>query len=113
MENLLINENRQLKLIDFGFSTCFPTDRKIRLFCGTPAYMAPEIIGKKEHTGGPVDIWALGVLLFAMVAGYFPFKGSNDKEMYRKIMRGYLSYPKGLSMNTKSFISCLLMMDPN
>lgn len=59
----------KVKLIDFGFSTKISTDRKVKLYCGTPSYMAPEIVRKSEHHGGPADIWALGILLFTMLCG--------------------------------------------
>ncbi len=76
LENILLNEAKtQVKLIDFGFSTCIPNDKKIKLFCGTPSYMAPEIVSKKEYCGPPADVWALGVLLFALLCGRFPFRG--------------------------------------
>lgn len=75
LENLLMDENKNIKLIDFGFSTYMPNDQKVKMFCGTPSYMAPEIVLKKEYCGPPADIWALGVLLFALLSGYFPYKG--------------------------------------
>jgi MAP/microtubule affinity-regulating kinase len=62
-------------LIDFGFSTCIPNDKKVKIFCGTPSYMAPEIVSKKEYTGPPADIWAVGILFFALLCGRFPFRG--------------------------------------
>lgn len=76
LENILLDETKTLaKLIDFGFSTCIPHERKVKIFCGTPSYMAPEIVSKSEYSGPPADIWALGVLLFALLCGKFPFKG--------------------------------------
>ena len=57
----------------------------MKMFCGTPSFMAPEIVLKKEYRGEPADIWALGVVLFVMVSGNFPFKGHTDKELYDKI----------------------------
>ena len=75
LENILLDENNNPKLIDFGFSTCIPNDQKYKMFCGTPSYMGPEIVNKKEYTGPPADIWALGVLLYALICGTFPFKG--------------------------------------
>lgn len=55
------------------------------MFCGTPSYMSPEIVNKREYRGCPADVWALGVLLYAILCGTFPFKGSTDKELYTKI----------------------------
>ena len=63
------------KLIDFGFSTCIPNETKYKMFCGTPSYMAPEIVLKQEYCGPPADVWALGVLLYALLCGTLPFKG--------------------------------------
>ena len=82
LENVLLDGKGNVKLIDFGFSTCIPNDKKIKIFCGTPSYMAPEIVGRKEFCGPPADIWASGVLLFAFFCGCFPFRGQNDKDLY-------------------------------
>lgn len=59
-----------MKIIDFGFSTFI--DPKLNAYCGTPSYMAPEIINRQEY-GKPADIWALGILLYVMLNGKFPF----------------------------------------
>jgi serine/threonine protein kinase len=75
LENLLLDSKGNIKIIDFGFSTCIPNERKIKMFCGTPSYMAPEIVNKKEYSGPPADVWALGVLLFALLHGCFPYRG--------------------------------------
>ena len=66
-------------MIDFGFSTCQLKNQSNRIFCGTPSYMAPEIINKQPYCGFPVDIWALGVVLYVMLTGEYPFKGMNHK----------------------------------
>ena len=87
LENLLLDHKGNIKIIDFGFSTCIPNDRKIKIFCGTPSYMAPEIVSKKEYAGPPADIWALGVLLYALLNGCFPYRGQTDAELYKKICR--------------------------
>ena len=79
LENVLLNEEKnQVRLIDFGFSTCIPNDKRVKIFCGTPSYMAPEIVNKTEYCGPPADVWALGVLLFTMLCGTFPYRGSTD-----------------------------------
>lgn len=76
LENILLSDDHsQVKLIDFGFSTCIPNDKKVKLFCGTPSYMAPEIVSKIEYCGPPADIWASGVLFYALLCGRFPFRG--------------------------------------
>jgi len=75
LENILLDEDKNVKLIDFGFSTCIPNHKKIRMFCGTPSYMAPQIVSKVEYAGPPADIWATGVLLYALLNGCFPFRG--------------------------------------
>ena len=69
LENLLLDDNGVVKMIDFGFSTCVPNDKKIKIFCGTPSYMGPEIVRRTEYCGPPADIWALGVLLFTCLSG--------------------------------------------
>ncbi len=86
LENILISKDMRIKLIDFGFST---NDSQIHYdFCGTPHYISPEIISKGGYTGQPADIWALGVVMYKLLFGTFPFKGLNDKILYRKICRG-------------------------
>lgn len=93
LENLLLDENKNIKIIDFGFSTCIPNDKRIKIFCGTPSYMGPEIVNKTEYCGPPADIWALGVLLFTILSGCFPYRGSTDKELYEKISRAAYKLP--------------------
>jgi MAP/microtubule affinity-regulating kinase len=59
--------------------------------------MAPEIVSKKEYTGPPADVWGLGVLYYALLCGKFPFKGQNDKELYKKICKNDLEFPDSVS----------------
>ena len=75
LENILLDSNKKIKLIDFGFSIIIPKDKKLSIFCGTPSYMSPEIVSKKEYFGFPADIWALGIVLYVILCGSFPFKG--------------------------------------
>lgn len=114
LENTLVdNVYKRVKLIDFGFATCFGNEKKVKLFCGTPSYMAPEIVGRKEYAGPPVDIWAAGVLLFVLLTGNFPFRGSSDKDLYKSILKGHVVYPEYISNNAKGLISKMLALDPN
>jgi serine/threonine protein kinase len=80
LDNILIEEGtRMVKLIDFGFSVLTTTpNQRLKVFCGTPSYMAPEITRKMDYEGKPVDIWALGVLLYVMLTGTFPFRGVSE-----------------------------------
>ena len=94
LENILLDETKSVvKLIDFGFSTCIPHERKIKIFCGTPSYMAPEIVNKTEYCGPPADIWALGVLLFTCLSGCFPYRGATDSQLYAKITAAQYRVP--------------------
>lgn len=112
LENVLLNEEKnQVRLIDFGFSTCIPNDKKVKLFCGTPSYMAPEIVTKKEYLGPPADVWALGVLYYALLCGKFPFKGQNDKELYKKICKYTLEFPENISNSARNFLNRILMKE--
>eukprot|EP00347_Sterkiella_histriomuscorum_P013145 403365841 len=114
LENILLNDGQnQVKLIDFGFSTCIPNDKKIKLFCGTPSYMAPEIVSKKEYCGPPADVWALGVLLFALLCGRFPYRGQNDKELYKRICRAEPEFPDHVSLTARTFFAKIFRRDPD
>ena len=110
LENILIDDRNNVKIIDFGFSVC--TAEKLRMFCGTPSYMAPEIIQKKEYQGQKTDIWALGIILFVMLTGNFPFKGQTEKELFGKIKRGMFHMPETLPFEAKCIITRMLTVDP-
>ena len=112
LENILLNERNDVKIIDFGFSTCVDNKKKVKVFCGTPTYMAPEIILHKESIGPPVDIWALGVLLYTMLCGKFPFRATNDQDLYREIINSHFQLPCDLSEPSKVLISKMLQIDP-
>ena len=87
LDNILIEEDTHaIKLIDYGFSVVqSATQTKLKIFCGTPSYMAPEIVRKHDYDGKPVDMWALGVVLFVMLTGCFPFRGQNEKDLFTRI----------------------------
>jgi serine/threonine protein kinase len=112
---VLLDEEGIVKLIDFGFSTCIPNDKKVKIFCGTPSYMAPEIVRKTEYCGPPADIWALGVLLFTCITGYFPYRGATDEELYDKICRADYRYSSQISHlisdEAKDLIARLFSLD--
>uniref|UniRef100_A0A7C9CTX7 non-specific serine/threonine protein kinase n=1 Tax=Opuntia streptacantha TaxID=393608 RepID=A0A7C9CTX7_OPUST len=118
-ENLLVDDNGDLKVSDFGLSavvndTNIPTTTSLlHTLCGTPAYVAPEILAKKGYEGSKVDVWSCGVILYVLIAGYLPFHHPNLMAMYRKIYRGEYKCPKWMSSDLKRFLSRLLHTDPN
>jgi MAP/microtubule affinity-regulating kinase len=112
MENILVDDELNVKIIDFGFSVCSPPTQKLRIFCGTPSYMAPEIVNKEKYLGPPTDVWSLGILLFTLLAGHFPFRGVTEKDLFRSISRGIVTYPTGISEEVKILIGKMLQVNP-
>ncbi|KZV56182.1 CBL-interacting protein kinase 5-like [Dorcoceras hygrometricum] len=113
-ENLLLDESGNLKVSDFGLSALVESKRQDGLLhttCGTPAYVAPEVISKRGYDGEKADIWSCGVILFVLLAGYLPFQDPNLSEMYRKISRGEFKCPNWFPPEVKKLLSRIL--DPN
>ena len=102
----------RIKIVDFGFAVIYEPGEKGNTFWGTPSYMAPEIIKKMEFDYELVDVWALGVLFFVLLTGFFPFKGSSNKEMYFKIIKGNYVIPDRIPINPKRIIMKMLQVDP-
>ncbi|KAL6631007.1 hypothetical protein ACP70R_028347 [Stipagrostis hirtigluma subsp. patula] len=113
-ENLLVDENGNLKISDFGLSALAESrhqDGLLHTTCGTPAYVAPEVISRKGYDGAKVDTWSCGVILFVLMAGYLPFQDSNLMEMYRKIGKGDFKCPPWFPSDVRKLVSRIL--DPN
>lgn len=98
LENILVNYNspeKTTKIIDFGFAAQTKDScEKLRTFCGTPAYMSPELTKKKEYSGPASDNWAAGVLLYTLLFGTQPFKARTEADLFRLICKGQLHFPK-------------------
>ncbi|KAL5005475.1 hypothetical protein ScPMuIL_018931 [Solemya velum] len=107
-ENLLLDSDGHLKITDFGFAKKL-LDRTWTL-CGTPEYLAPEIIQSKGHNKA-VDWWSLGILVYEMLVGYPPFFDDNPFGIYEKILAGKIEWPKHLDPVAKDLIKKLLVQD--
>ncbi len=116
-ENLLLtslSDDTSLKLADFGFAARVSPELVLRNQCGTPGYVAPEILCKREY-GAPVDMWSVGVICYILLGGYPPFP-SKTPQTVQKIKRGQYEFHhqfwKDISNSAKSFISAMLTVNP-
>ena len=112
-ENILMDENGYLRLTDFGMAKKLKNNEKATSFCGTPEYLAPEII-KMEGHDRMADWWSFGILLFEMLCGFPPFYVENLDNMYELIKNGPVKFPKKIHLNedTKDIIRRLLEKNP-
>ncbi|XP_029128719.1 CBL-interacting serine/threonine-protein kinase 9 isoform X3 [Cajanus cajan] len=111
-ENLLLDSNGILKVSDFGLSTyAHQEDELLRTACGTPNYVAPEVLNDRGYVGSASDIWSCGVILFVLMAGYLPFDEPNHAALYKKIGRAQFACPSWFSPEAKKLLKRIL--DPN
>ena len=113
-ENILIHSSGHIKLVDFGFAKDLKAkgvvDERTYTLCGTPEYMAPEIVQRRGH-GYAADWWALGVLLYEMLTGSPPFKGDSAHAIYDKVKKGTFAMPAWLGSSGKEILRALLEPD--
>ncbi|KAF8782966.1 Maternal embryonic leucine zipper kinase like protein [Argiope bruennichi] len=114
-ENLLLDNEQNLKLIDFGLCAKPKTgmQQQLETCCGSPAYAAPELITGDNYNGNKVDIWSMGVLLYALLCGFLPFDDENVTKLYKKIQKGRYFCPLWLSSESKEMLQQMLQVDPN
>lgn len=115
LENLLLDRSgEKVKIIDFGFAAQVASkDVKLKAFCGTPAYMAPEIVRWEQYSGFATDVWALGVVLFTLLSGYLPFSAATEVQLYARIRRGVFVCPESLGELPKRLVRAALKPEPS
>ena len=113
LDNILIDLNNNIKLCDFGVGKIYNNiNDKFTDQCGTPAYIAPEILLNKSYNGPPVDIWSSGVVLYAMLSGTVPFKSNNIKDLHNIIINGSYKKIDFVSNDANNLIQKLLQVNP-
>ncbi|XP_067861508.1 NUAK family SNF1-like kinase 1 [Heptranchias perlo] len=111
LENILLDENYNIKIADFGLSNLYQKDKFLQTFCGSPLYASPEIVNGRPYHGPEVDSWALGVLLYTLVYGAMPFDGCDHKNLVRQINSGDYHEPTPPS-DARGLIRWMLMVNP-
>ena len=110
-ENLLLNEGGRVLLADYGWSNFNVEGDFRKTFCGTPEYIAPEMLMKKGHDTR-VDIWSIGILMFELLSGYSPFVAKSNQELYQNIRKLKIQWPKDMPPLAKNLISKILKLNP-
>ena len=113
LENILIDLNNNIKICDFGVSKKIHCDSILEDQCGTPVYMAPEIIANEGYRGFPVDIWSAGVSLYLMLSGNIPFNKTSKHTLQEEIVTSAYPPIKGISDEAENLLSGLLDKNPN
>ena len=114
LDNILIDLNNNIKLCDFGVGKYLSNNNEILSDqCGTPAYIAPEVVSGDGYSGFPVDLWSSGVVLYSLLMGTIPFKAQNLNELQGLIMSGNHKQIDGISNNANDLLNKLLEINPN
>ena len=113
LENILLDKNENVKLCDFGFTREYEGKSSyLQTFCGTVCYSAPEMLRGEKYAGEKVDVWSLGIILYALLTGELPFDDDDDVRTKHKILSSEPSFPDTFPPDAKSLISQLLSKRP-
>jgi serine/threonine protein kinase len=108
--------SQQIKLADFGFAKRVTTENGCRTLCGTPGYLAPEILERFPSYDVKCDLWSVGVIVFLLLGGYLPFEDENEDRVFEKTREGqyyfHPTYWKSISTQAKNFVTHLLTVNP-
>jgi serine/threonine protein kinase len=120
-ENLLLDEHGNIKISDFGLSSLYVGDAEagsasrtelLHTTCGTPNYVAPEVLADQGYDGKKADVWSLGVILYVLLAGFLPFDESTIVALFEKIQRAEFAYPSWFSAGARDMLDKILVADP-
>ncbi|RHZ08464.1 hypothetical protein DYB26_006619 [Aphanomyces astaci] len=121
VENLLLDENGDLKISDFGLSALYegggPDGAEgsraslLHTTCGTPNYVAPEVLADKGYDGRAADVWSIGVILYVLLAGFLPFDEPTMSALFRKIQKAEFSYPSWFTPRVKTLLNKILVQN--
>ncbi|XP_015877246.1 CBL-interacting serine/threonine-protein kinase 21 [Ziziphus jujuba] len=111
-ENLLLDSKGNVKVSDFGLSALHKPGNLLSTACGSPSYVAPELLLSKGYDGAAADIWSCGVILFELLSGYLPFDDRNLINLYKKITRANYTCPQWFTVSQKKLISKILEPSP-
>ena len=112
IDNMLLDKNKDLKLVDFGLSTKYSDDILLDQPCGTVVYAAPEVLDGNEYHGMLADVWSSGIVLYGMVSGYLPFSDKDDEINKKNVLEGNIEIPDFFSPLLKDLISHMLDINP-
>jgi serine/threonine protein kinase len=112
-ENILLDSHSVAKLADFGLCHTSTSKNLLRTPCGSPFYAPPEIVSNKDYEGKSADIWSLGILLYTMVTGSYPWSATNQTELFRQIKACDVTIPAALSQPLQQLLAAMLQRDPS
>ncbi|ROT34463.1 protein kinase SNF1 [Sodiomyces alkalinus F11] len=111
-ENLLLDDQLNVKIADFGLSNIMTDGNFLKTSCGSPNYAAPEVIGGKLYAGPEVDVWSCGVILYVLLVGRLPFDDEHIPSLFAKIARGTYSIPQWINTGAANLIKKMLVVNP-
>jgi 5'-AMP-activated protein kinase catalytic alpha subunit len=104
LDNILLDGKGRVKIADFGVSKRVKSGEQMREQCGTPAYIAPEIIRDLGYSGFKADVWSAGVVLFAMLYGTVPFKANNMQDLHKLILKAKYNLKDDVSIESRDLL---------
>lgn len=113
LENILLDKLENVKLVDFGFTREYEGKASyLQTFCGTICYSAPEMLKGEKYAGEKVDVWSLGIILYALLTGELPFDDDDDMVAKHKILSTEPKWPEGMALDAKALVASMLSKRP-